>query len=131
MKPPCLIVIYYVLPAIRAIIVQKLIEEYNLREIDVAIRTGITPAAITQYMKGKRGSSLVRAITQSERAMKIISDITECLGKKETSIDIILNKLCEVCHIIRSEGLICDIHQVELQTLKECKCDFCKKNLSL
>lgn len=129
MKPPCVIVVYYVLPAIRAIVAQKLVEKYNLRQVDAAARMGVAPAAVTQYVKGKRGSSLMEAISQSERAVKIISDLAECLEREETPIDVILNKTCEACSVIRSERLICDMHQVELQALRECRCNLCENTV--
>jgi predicted transcriptional regulator len=125
LKPPCVIVVYYVLPAIRAFIAQNLVKG-NLSQLDIAIKMGVTPAAITHYIKGKRGSSLVKKISQSERAVKTILELAECLKREETPIDVILSKTCEACRAIRSERLICDIHQAKMQALKKCGCNLCE-----
>lgn len=61
------------LTAIRVLTMKNLIEKYDLRKIDASAKMGLTPVAITQYMKGKRGAAFVEKIAKSEETMKILS----------------------------------------------------------
>jgi len=120
MKPPCVVVVQYVLPAIRLLIMKDLIEKYDMRKIDVSTKMELTPAAITQYLKGERGVAFVDDISRSKKTMKIVSDIAETLARKDIPMESLMEKLCVACNIIRSEGIICQLHKKDLPALKEC-----------
>ncbi|MEM2917258.1 MAG: hypothetical protein QXN63_02750 [Candidatus Bathyarchaeia archaeon] len=128
MKPPCMIMVQYVLPAIRVLIIKNLIEEHNMRKIDVSTKMELTPAAITQYMKGERGAGFIDEIVKSEKTMKILSELAEALAKEKMPTETVIDKLCEACITIRSEGIVCKLHQKELPTLKESKCTICESS---
>jgi len=119
-KPPCMVVVQYVLPAIRLLIMKDLVEKHNMRKIDVSAKMELTPAAITQYLKGERGVAFVDGVSQSEKAMKIVSDIAETLARNDISVEGLMEKLCMACNAIRSEGIICQLHKKNLPALKEC-----------
>ena len=103
MKPHCMVVVQSVLPAVRLLVMKNLIEKHHLRKIDVSQKMELTPAAISQYLKGKRGGALVDDISNSESIMRIVSEIAENLAKDEPMDDII-ERLCDICELIRSEG---------------------------
>jgi len=121
-----MIVVQYVLPAIRVLIMRNLIEKHNIRKIDASVKMELTPAAITQYMKGERGAVLVDKIAKSKKTVKILSELTEALAKGDVPAETMMNKLCNACLTIRSEGIICELHQKDLPSLKECKCVICE-----
>ncbi|MBC7129760.1 transcriptional regulator [Candidatus Bathyarchaeota archaeon] len=126
MKPPCVTVVKYLLPAIRVLVTKELIEKYNLRKIDASEKMELTPAAITQYFKGERGSTLAYEITRSKNAMKMISELAETIAKEEANPENLIEKLCEICTIIRNEKTICKLHIKDLPKLNEqCKCPTC------
>ncbi len=118
MKPPCVVVVRHILPAIRAMTARELVEEYGLKRIDVARRIGTTPAAVTQYLEEARGKMAVSIVYSSEKATGIISQIAEALAKSEASTYDVMVKTCEACRVIRSEGLICEMHKETLPALK-------------
>ena len=130
MKPPCMIVVQYVLPAIRAVVMKDLIENYNVRKIDASTKMELTPAAITQYMKGQRGAMFADKIAKSEKTMKILSELAETLAKNDVPAEIIIDKLCKACVTIRSERIICGLHQKEMPSLKQCECVICEPSNS-
>lgn len=121
-----MIMVQYVLPAIRALMIRDLIEKYGLRKIDASAKMAVSPAAVTQYMKGKRGSAFVKEISQSKRPMQIVSEVAEALAKDEVPMDAVIKKMCEACTTIRSEGTICKLHQKKLPALRDSKCVICK-----
>lgn len=128
MKPPCVIIVKHVLPAIRVLVMKELIEKYNIRKIDVSTKMELTPAAITQYLKGERGTALLNEIGRSGEAMKRVSKLAEILAKNDVAIEGVVEQLCDICATIRSEEIICELHQKDLPALKGCKCSICERS---
>jgi hypothetical protein len=126
-----MIVVQYILPALRVLIMRDLITKYNVRKIDASTKMELTPAAITQYMKGERGATLVEEIAKSEKAMKILSEIAEALARDKVPAETIIEKLCEACTTIRSEGIICALHKKEFHALKDYKCTICEPSSNI
>ncbi|MCS7123941.1 MAG: hypothetical protein NZ932_00780 [Candidatus Bathyarchaeota archaeon] len=125
MKPPCVVVVKYLLPAIRVLITKELIEKHNMRKIDASEKMELTPAAITQYYKGERGATLTREIEKSPEVMKMISQLAEALVREESTPESVIERLCEICVAIRYERVICKLHQEDLPALDVCKCATC------
>lgn len=131
MKPYCVTVVKYVLPAMRVLITNELMEKYSLRKIDVAERMSLTPAAVTQYSKGVRGSSCVEEISGSKKIMKKISEISSAVATDdEANFESLMDNICEVCRLIRSEKLICKLHANEFSESILDDCKICMKNES-
>ncbi|OGD54998.1 hypothetical protein A3K81_04415, partial [Candidatus Bathyarchaeota archaeon RBG_13_60_20] len=74
MKPPCVIVVQYILPALRVAITRELVETYGFKKSKVADLMGLTPAAITQYINLTRGDNL-NVIENSGRVKELVSDL--------------------------------------------------------
>jgi len=125
LKPPCLIVVSQILPAMRTIISREMVERGKIGPGEAAARMGVTPAAVTQYLKGVRGSDSVSIVNKSRRARKILSELAYELAREEIDMVIALRKLCEACNYVRSERLICEICQDSLPRLDSRKCDIC------
>lgn len=127
MKPPCIIVVRYILPAIRVLIARELVEKHGLKRVRAAERMGITPAAVTQYLKKVRGETKVKMVEDSDEAVKIISDLANNIANDEASPYDILQNICKICQIMRSQGLLCEMHKEMLPILQKnevCECDF-------
>ena len=129
MKPYCVTVVKYVLPAMRVLITNELMEKYDLRKIDVAEKMSLTPAAVTQYSKGIRGSSCVEEISGSEEIMKRISELSRVIAADDkANFESVMDNMCEVCRLIRSEKLICKLHANEFSESILDDCKVCLKN---
>ncbi len=131
MKPYCVTVVKYVLPAMRVLIMNELREKHGLRKIDVAEKMSLSPAAVTQYSKGIRGSSYVKEISGSEDIMKKISKISKAVADDEANLESTMDNMCEVCRLIRSDKLICNLHANEFSESKLNDCTICFDNESL
>ena len=59
MKIPCEIVVWYVLPMIRREVSKELVHTHGMTQAEVARRFGVTDAAISQYLKKKRGGNAI------------------------------------------------------------------------
>ncbi len=125
MKPPCVVVVKYILPAVRFLVTKELVEKYNLRKIEASEKMELTPAAITQYFKGERGVMLTQELMQSKEIMEKVSEVAEMLAKSDVPADYIIEKICEICMTIKHERITCKLHQKDLPTLGECRCSTC------
>jgi len=125
MKPPCVVVVKYILPAVRFLVTKELVEKYNLRKIEASEKMELTPAAITQYFKGERGVMLTQELMQSKETMEKVSEVAEMLAKSDVPADYIIEKICEICMTIKHERITCKLHQKDLPTLGECRCSTC------
>ncbi len=120
-----MIVVKYILPALRVAITRELVQKYGLKKTDVAEKMDVTPAAITQYVKGSRGDVASSVIKRSSKVMELVSDITFDIALGESPPDLQLLKMCRACRQIRAEGLICDLHKESMPSLnwvETCTC---------
>lgn len=126
MKPPCIIVVRYVLPTLRVLIAKELIERHGLSRVRAAEKMELTPAAITQYLKNVRGETAVKMVESLDEAMKIVSETANDLAKGEASVYDVLQNICKICQTMRSKGLLCEMHKKILPALKRievCECE--------
>jgi predicted transcriptional regulator len=127
MKPPCIIVVRYVLPALRVLIARELVEKHGLSRVRAAEKMELTPAAITQYLKKIRGETAVQLVESSDEVVKIVSEMASDLANGEASVYDVLQNICKICQIMRSKGLLCEMHKEILPALKKsevCECEF-------
>jgi hypothetical protein len=104
---------------------KDLIEEHGMRKIDASRKMELTPAAITQYIKGERGGAFAAKIIKSKKTMKILSDLADGLAKGNLSAEDTISKLCEACGAIRADGMVCAMHKEEARGLKGSSCSVC------
>lgn len=100
MKTPCEIIVWSVVPIIRKEFAKKLIENHDLTQRAVANKLGITEAAVSRYVSGKRGAL---EITDDE----ILEEIKESAKRivKENGITVI-EETCRICRILKSREFI-------------------------
>ncbi|MCE4614146.1 MAG: hypothetical protein F7B60_01265 [Desulfurococcales archaeon] len=98
---PCEIAAKYVLPAIRAALAIVLTEEYGFTSYRVAKMLNLTPAAITNYKKGKRGIKLIDRILNCPETRQHIEDIAFAISNKQYEPALFHEKTCSICKIIR------------------------------
>jgi predicted transcriptional regulator len=120
MKPPCEVVVNKILPAIRAEIVKKLINDYKMKQTEVAEMLGITQGSVSLYCATSRGGD--------EKLLKMFPEITTYAkdiakklfeGKdKKTEL-----ALCDACRKVRSKKEFCDYHKQMIQ-LEQCSVCF-------
>ncbi len=125
MKPPCMVVVQHILPALRLEITRELVEKYGMKRSDAAVKMGITPAAVTQYLSRVRGGSATNLLEGNGKVMELVDEISRDIAAGESPLDVLLLKLCRACSAARSEGLICKLHRDSmpgLTDLKECSC---------
>ncbi len=130
MKPPCMVVVQHILPALRLEITRELVEKYGMKRSDAATKMGVTPAAITQYLSRVRGGSATTLIEGNVKVMKIVDELSQDIAGGESPLDVLLLKLCMACTAARSEGLICQLHRESMPGLVYIRDCSCSQNLT-
>lgn len=86
------------LPLFRSYIARELIEKYGLTQVDVARRLGITQAAISQYLRSKRGYKGLEGLVDVMAVIKsAASDVAGKIASGEMDPEGISLKFCELC----------------------------------
>lgn len=122
---PCEIGVKTVLPAIRAVMARKLVENHGMKEQQAAEILGLSQSAISRYTTKNRGNIIV--IEDIPEVQTHINQMIDLLiARKPFQMIEILNLFCETCKIVRLKGLMCQI--CESKTIKPSaeNCAFCR-----
>jgi uncharacterized protein len=130
MKPPCMVVVQHILPALRLEITKELVEKYGMKRSDAAAKMGVTPAAVTQYLSRARGGSATTLLEGSGKVMEIVDELSRDIAAGESPLDVLLLKLCRACAVARSEGLVCQLHRESMPGLVDIRSCSCSLNLA-
>ncbi|MEM2739813.1 MAG: transcriptional regulator [Candidatus Bathyarchaeia archaeon] len=98
MKPPCEVSTKYMLPAVRAVVARRLIEEYGYTQSSVAKILGTTQAAVSHYINVKRGGRFIEKLLSIDEARKVIDGIVDSIVSGSVFKE---NYICELCKIMR------------------------------
>ena len=80
MKIPCEIIVWEVLPVIRREFAKNMIENHKLTQKKAAQKLGLTEAAVSRYVSGKRGTSDIIDGEISKEITKSVNQIVEGNG---------------------------------------------------
>ena len=92
MKPPCMMVVQYILPALRVEIAKELSSDYNLKNAEIARKMEVTPAAVTQYLNRTRGGDAADLIQDSKKVMGIVSEVAKDIVEADNLFTQVLRK---------------------------------------
>lgn len=127
MKPPCIMVVGELLPSLRVRVAKEMVEERGLKPIEAARRMGITPAAVTQYLKGVRGRITFDGVFDHNKIKPFITGLVDQAMMNPMDPSQTLKKICDLCSAIRSEGLICEYCRKSSNISEDSVCDICLK----
>jgi uncharacterized protein len=115
------------IPSIRALIARRLMTEYGLTQKQVADKLGITQAAVSNYVNGKRGITFrVEDYPEVERGVESLS---EALARGDGDESTIMTRMTEICDYIRLQRLMCTPHKALEPGLDVASCHACDEPL--
>lgn len=122
MKIPCELVVWYVLPTIRREVAKELVKTHNLSQAEVARRFGVTDAAISQYLKKKRGENqLIDESPQYDIFEKEIKVSAELIATNKSEF---ATEMCRICTVVKRTGMLAKIYEVQMGCKPpDCACD--------
>ena len=94
-QTPCEYIVWNGLPIIRKEIAFRLVRDYNLSKTETARKLGITPAAVSLYLSGKRAKV---HITDKEVCKEIDISVKKIIQQKDIRIN---SEICRLCNILR------------------------------
>lgn len=107
--------VWYILPSIRKELAKEMIN-LGLSQKDIALKLGITEAAISQYLKDKRASNI-----------KFENDVKKAIdraAKRLTKNNNVMKEIEKINHLMRKNKFICKIHHKYDPSLPK-NCDIC------
>lgn len=110
MRPPCELVVRYVLPAFRSLIARELVENHHLSQTVVADRLGTTQAAVSYYLDSKRGDKIMKQLESVPSIKRTAREVAEGIATQTFSFTDAMSKFCELCIGLRKSDVICDLH---------------------
>jgi len=96
---PCEHIVWNGLPVIRRELAESLIHEFHLNQKETAEKLDVTPAAISQYLSGKRGKDRIN----NEMVINEIKKSAEIIAEKGKSQ--VQNETCRICKIMLKHEL--------------------------
>ena len=114
MKIPCEIIVWYVLPIVRREVANELVSVHHMTQAEVARKFGVTDAAISQYLKKKRGDSEI--IESSPKYPDFTAKIKESaalIAQEKTSFE---EEMCRVCQFVKETGILAEIYKQQFGT---------------
>ena len=93
-QTPCEYIVWHGLPLIRKEIVKSMINDFGLSQNETAEKIGITPAAVSQYLSGKRAKEDII----DENVLKEIHKSTEKIIKLGEGA--MASETCRLCKYI-------------------------------
>ena len=118
------------IPAIRAILAKKLVNEYEMKEEIVARVLGVTQAAVSNYLRGTRGDiQLMNRLTSVLEVMRMTDEIEKDLTSNKAYTPNTMAKFVELCNYMRYTFIICDVHHGMESNIDEQVCEQCKGTL--
>lgn len=94
MRSPCEVIVWEVLPSIRAALAEALVNK-GISQREVSRMLGITPPAVSQYVSKKRGYNMVF----SDEIQALIESLADDLMNDR--VDDLLDRICLICKRVR------------------------------
>ena len=107
----------YILPAIRKQLTIALAKK-GLKQKEVAEKLNLTPAAVSQYLSEKRGTT-----SFPESVKKEINNSTKLILENKSTPH---KELYKISNMIKKTSTICDIHRLYDNVPKNCEVCFPK-----
>lgn len=106
MRPPCEIVVWYVIPSIRSELAKELLN-LGMKQKQISELLDITQPAVSQYISDKRG----HGIKFDDHTQNMIRLLAKDLIEQDLDQGAIIRRVCEICKNVKAEEIICQLHK--------------------
>ena len=124
MQLPCEAGVKIVVPAVRAVLSAKLINQHGMNESQAAKILGLSQSAISRYKSKNRGN-LLKIDSDPDIQFLLDQMIQLLLNGKSIETFKILDIFCKTCVLVREKGLLCSFCQKKMPMQKTEICTFC------
>ncbi|RBQ22593.1 hypothetical protein ALNOE001_18400 [Candidatus Methanobinarius endosymbioticus] len=116
LKPPCEIVVWYLIPGIRSVLAKKLFN-LGMKQKEISNILNITQPAVSQYLSDKRGNE----VGFSDEILAMIKNLAHDLKDSELEKIDIIPRICEICRKTKAEDILCMTHKEKDIVPEGCK----------
>ena len=116
MKPPCEIVVWYVIPAIRSELAKELLN-LGMKQKDVSELMDITQPAVSQYITDKRGSG----IKLEDDVRQMVKDFAAQLSNGEATKADLIPRTCAICKKVNTIDILSQLDMDKSHLGDDCK----------
>jgi predicted transcriptional regulator len=106
MRPPCEIVVWYVIPSIRSELAKELLN-LGMKQKEISELLDITQPAVSQYISDKRG----HGIKFTDDIQMLIRQFAIDLKDGQLKQSDIISRICDLCRKIKTEDVVCQLHK--------------------
>jgi hypothetical protein len=112
-----------VVPAVKALMAQQLVQQRGLKQDQVAEILGISQSAVSKYSKKVRG--YVIELDGVEVVQPLIAKMITMLMDGEHQRAAFLQLFCQTCAAIRQTGIVCQFCSKSEPKIRITECTFC------
>jgi uncharacterized protein len=116
LKPPCEIVVWYLIPGIRSVLAKELFN-LGMKQKEVSTLLDITQPAVSQYLSDKRGNE----VGFSDESLKMIKKLAHDLKDEKIAKNNIIPRICEICRKTKAEDILCMLHKEKDIVPEDCQ----------
>jgi predicted transcriptional regulator len=120
---PCEVAVKSVVPAVKALMAQQLVEEHGMNQEQVAEILGMSQSAVSKYSKKVRGH--VIEVDGVQEVRPLVASMVVMLVNGEHRRAEFLQLFCETCGTIRKTGMVCRFCKKSDPKIKIEQCCFC------
>ncbi|BDZ71212.1 transcriptional regulator [Methanobacterium petrolearium] len=115
MRPPCEIVVWYVIPTIRSELAKELMD-LGMKQKEISELLDITQPAVSQYISDKRG----HGIKFNDETQQLIKEFAKGLVEDKYTQRDIIPHFCEICRKVKNDEMLCQLHQEKGKMPADC-----------
>ena len=98
-----------VIPAIRALVVKRLVEEHGMTQQQAAKLLGVTQPAVSKYLHQKRGAAIrLNGIKEVDQATGEIANMVSSRKVKPLEV---MSRIEAACTYVKRNRYMCDLHK--------------------
>lgn len=114
-----------VIPAIRALVVKRLVEEHGMTQQEAAKLLGVTQPAVSKYLHQKRGAAIrLNGIKEIDRAT---GDIANMVSSRKVKPIEVMSRIEAACEYVRRNRYMCDLHKRLEPSMDIESCHICEQ----
>lgn len=120
---PCEIASKSVVPAIKALIAQELVDKHGLKQNEVAEILRISQSAVSKYTRKVRGHAI--EVANIEEIQPFVAKMIDLLVGRTYRRGELMISFCQTCKIIRATRLMCPFCHKTDSSINIKECDLC------
>jgi len=113
-----------VIPAIRALVVKRLVEQHGMTQQEAAKLLGVTQPAVSKYLHEKRGAAI--KLGGIEAIDEATDEIAELISSRKAPQIEVMSRIEAACDYVRKNRYVCDLHKKLEPSVDVSACHVCE-----